>query len=311
MKKFKFAITDNTSYTGEDSLAFYSKALLESGSRSTFRVVPGIKSKAKLPRYDAGDIIKDAGCSWSPSGEGTLSQKSVEVCAKDIQLELCATTFENNFLGELLRPGHNSGEVTPEVFLDYVAEQVAKKVQNDLEYATWMGDPDDDGLSYPYTICEGLIPKMKEDGNVLTVDNTTVDSSNVMAELLKIYNKIPDTLLVNPNTVIYVADNIYRAFQTAVAAQSAEAYYVGDREANFLGIPLIRAVGMDDDYAVAASTDNLVLLTDLLSDEEELNFLPQSKVTGTRTIRIVGGFKFGVDYLISEEVVLYRPAATS
>jgi hypothetical protein len=304
MKKFNFAIVDNTTYTGQDALDFYSKALLEGPSKSTFRVIPGVKSKIKLPRYDAGDLIKDAGCAWSPAGEGTLDQKSFEVCAKDIQLELCTTTFENNFLGELLRPGHNTGEVAPTQFLDYMLAQVGRKVQNDLEIAVWQGDVT--SLVYPLNQCDGLLKKFAADVNVLTVTEAAdINLGNVIAEINKVYEAIPATIIYNPNLRIYVSDHIFRLYQQAVAAASNEAYYVGAKTPNFLGIDLIWAPGLPAGTMVAAVTDNILLFTDLLSDEEELNVIPQAAVTGTRTVRIAGGFKFGVDYLISSEIAWY------
>lgn len=307
MKKFKFAITDNTTYSGQDALDFYSKALLEGPSKSTFRVIPGVKSKIKLPRYDAGNVIQDAGCSWTPTGEGTISQKSFEVCSKDIQLELCTTTFENNFLGELLRPGHNSGDVAPTEFVDYMLSEVSKKVQNDLEIAVWQGEAGATALNYPQNICDGLLTKFAADALVIGVTGATggVTLNNVIAEVTKVYEKIPATVITNPNLRIYVSDNIYRLYQQAIASASNEAYYVGAKEPNYLGINLVWAPGLPANNMVAAVTDNLLLLTDLLSDEEELNVIPQANVSGVRTVRIAGGFKFGVDYLISEEIVAY------
>jgi hypothetical protein len=310
MKKFKFALVDNTTYTGQDALDFYSKALLEGPSKSTFRVIPGVKSKIKLPRYDAGNIIKAAGCTWVPGGEGTLDQKPFEVTAHDIQLELCTITFEQNFLGELLRPGHNTGEVAPTVFLDYMLSEVGKKVQNDLELVVWQGD--DASLNYPQNISDGLLKKFAADVAVLTpTPASTIDLTNVISEITKVYNAIPTTVLNNPNLRLYVSDYIFRLYQQAVAAASNEVFYVGAKEGNFLGIPMIWSPGMPAGNMVAAVTDNLLLFTDLLSDEEELNVIPQLAVQGTRTVRIAGGFKFGVDYLISEEIVWYNGAATS
>lgn len=303
-KNFKFALVDSTSYCGKNALEFYSKALLEGGSRDTFRVVPGVKGTVKLPRYDAGNIIKDAGCSWSSTGEGTLSQKEMSVCAKDIQLELCATTFEGNFLGELLRPGHNTGEVTPQVFLDYLLEQVVRKIQNDLEIAVWQGDVDSG--SYPTSICDGLLKQMLADTNIIDVlTPTTIIASTVIAEMKKMYALVPKEIINAPELRFYVSDNVFRSYQQAIANQSSEAYYVGEKEPDFLGIPLVWSPGLPPSTMVAAKYDNIVILTDLLSDEEELNVIPQGPITGVRTIRVAGGFKFGVSYLVSEEIVLY------
>lgn len=304
-KNFKFAITDNTTYAGKDAVEFFSKALLAGGTKDTFRVIPGVKSKIKLPQYDAGSLIKDAGCSWSPAGEGTLAQKSFEVCDKEFQLELCVTTFEANFLGEYLRPGSNTGEVAPELFTNYMLEQVKKKIQNDLELAIWQGDAT--GSTYPQNICDGLIRKMTADTQVIDCSGTTaVTLSNVIASITNVYGNIPQTILTNPDLVIYVSTSIYKLYQQAVAAASAEAYYVGAKEPNFLGIPLIWSAGLPANTMVAGVKSNFLLLTDLLDDYESVQVVPQWNVAAVDTLRIAGRFKFGVDYLVGSEIVLFQ-----
>jgi len=304
-KNFKFAITDNTTYAGKDAIEFFSKALLAGGTKDTFRVIPGVKSKIKLPQYDAGQLIKDAGCSWSPAGEGTLSQKSFEVCDKEFQLELCVTTFEANFLGEYLRPGSNTGEVAPELFTNYMLSQVQKQVQNDLELAIWQGDAT--GSTYPFNICEGLIRKMTGDTTVIDCSGTTaVTLSNVIASITNVYGNIPQTVLTNPDLVIYVSTSIYKLYQQAVAAASSEAFYVGAKEPNFLGIPLIWSAGLPADTMVAGVKTNFLLLTDLLDDYETVTVVPQWNVAAVDTLRIAGRFKFGVDYLVGSELVLFQ-----
>jgi hypothetical protein len=305
-KNFKFAITDNTTYYGKDAVDFFSKCLLTGPSKDTFRVIPGVKSKIKLPQYDAGELIKDAGCSWSPAGEGTLSQKTFEVCDKEFQLELCVTTFEANFLGEYLRPGSNTGEVAPELFTNYMLDQVSKKIQNDLELAVWQGDTSS-GTTYPYNICDGLEIKLTADTTVIDVTGTTaVTLNNVIAEITKVYDLIPSCLLNNPDLAIYVPTQIYKLYQQAIAAASNEAYYVGAKEPNFLGIPLLWAPGMDINTMVAGVKTNFILLTDLLEDFESVNVVPQWNVAAVDTLRIAGRFKFAVDYLVGSEIVLYK-----
>lgn len=307
MKKFNFAITDNTSYTGKDAYDFYSKALLEGGSKSLFRLIPGVKSIIKLPRYDAGNIIQAEGCSWSATGEGTLSQKSLAVCAKSIQLEFCTTTFETNFLSEIMRQGSNTGEVSPAAFTDYMVSEVGKKVQNDLEVAVWQGNAG--GTAYPYTICDGLQLLMGSTayGTVVTVAGASggLTAGNIIAEMAKAYAAIPNTVVNSPDLRFFMPTSAVKLYFQALASASAESYYAGAKDANFLGIPIVTASGMGNNKMVVAETTNLVLLTDLLSDEETLNILPQFNVTGVNSLRIAGNFKFGVNFLVAEDIVFY------
>lgn len=307
-KKFQFALVDTTTYTGKDALDFYSKALLQGQTKSTFKTVPNVKSKIKLPRYDAGDIIRPAGCDWNPGGEGTLSQKEFDVCSFDIQLQLCTSSIETSFLSEQLRAGHNTGEVAPSIFTDYMLNQVQKKIQNDLEDLVINGDASTGG-TYPTNICDGLLKKFDEDENVIHVTgDTAITQTNVIAEIKKVYDQIPATVLNSPDLKIYVSDHIMRNYFTATAAQSNEAYFQGEKQPNFLGIPLHWTPKAPPHRMFAADSQNIILLTDLLNDEEELRVIPMLDTFGIRQLRVSGGFKFGVDYLVSEEVVSYSPA---
>ena len=307
MKNYKFAITDNTTYTGKDALDFYSTALLEGVSAKTFSLIPNVKSKVKLPIYNAGEVIQDEGCTWSPSGEGVLAQKSFEVCGKDIQLALCTTTFENNFLGELMRPGSNTGEVAPASFIEYMLDQVSLQVQNDLEIATWQGDTG--STAYPVSVCDGIEKTAAADATVIDASPAaTITLANVIAEISKVYNLIPKAIKYKEDTVIYVSDYISGLYVQAIAAASNEAYYVGAKELDYLGIKLVRAPGMSDGFMVAGQASNFVLLTDLMSDSMELAVIPQFPISGVREVRIAGSFKFGVNYKKGTEVVLYAGA---
>lgn len=303
-KQFKFAITDNTTYAGKDAIDFFSTALLAGPSKDTFRVIPGVKSKIKLPKYDIGNLVKDSGCSWSPSGEGTLAQKAFEVCDKEFQLELCVTTFEANFLGEYLRPGSNTGEVSPEIFTNYMLGEVRKKISADLEVAVWQGSGT--SASYPQNICDGLFMKLLADADVIDVTATAATSANIIASINAVYNAIPQTVINDPELVIYVPTQIYKLYQQAIANASSEAYYVGAKEPNFLGIPVLWAPGMSNNKMVAGRKSNFVLLTDLLDDYESVTIIPQWNVQAIDTMRIAGRFKFGVDYLNGNEIVYFN-----
>jgi hypothetical protein len=303
MKKLMFDLTDNTVYAGKNDAAFYSAAIIEGGSKETFRLISNVKSKIKLAKYDLGSLVQDADCTFSNTGEGTLSQKEFDVCAKKINLELCQRTFETDYLSERMRAGSLNSEVAPADFVNYMIDRVGKQVSADLEKATWAGVLT--GGTYPLNICQGLIQIMTADADVIDVTATTITTANVIAQIQRVYDAIPDAVIEKSDVAIYVSTNIARAYKAAVAAASSEAYYTKDAELTFLGVELIAAQGLPSNRMVAAQKSNLLLMTDLVSDFEELLILPQKGVTGEPTIRVVGEFKFGVDYLYGAEVVLY------
>ena len=174
-----------------------------------------------------------------------------------------------------------------------------------MELAVWQGDAT--GATYPINICDGLIIEMGADATVIDVTGATgVTLANVIAEITSVYALIPQTIIGNPDLVIYVSTSVYKLYQQAVAAASAEAYYVGAKEPNFLGIPLVWSPGLPANTMVCGVKSNFLILTDLLDDFETVTVVPQWNVAAVDTLRIAGRFKFGVSYLVGSEIVLYQ-----
>jgi hypothetical protein len=91
-----------------------------------------------------------------------------------------------------------------------------------------------------------------------------------------------------------------------LASASAEAYYMQNYgELHFLNVKLSVAPGISTNKMVAARKSNLLLLTDLMSDFEDVSILPQKSVTGVPVVRMIGEFKFGVGYIFGSEIVYY------
>lgn len=302
---FKLSFVDNTTFTGIDASGFYAKALLTGKSKEEFKLIPNVKSKIKLAQLNIGNILQDADCSFSSTGEGTLDQKAFEVCPVKINLEYCQRTFEVNYLSELLRPGSNNAEVMPSSVESFLLEQAALKVSADTEKLVWQGNTAT--ASYPLSLCDGLEKQFLADGNVIDVAGTaSLTAANIIGELNKVYNAIPNELIDNVDLRIFLSPAALRAYRQALAAASSEAYYMQNyNELHFLNVRLSEAPGITANRMVAALKSNLLLLTDLMSDFEDVQVLPQKNVTGVPVVRMIGEFKFGVGYIYGSEVVFY------
>lgn len=303
---FKLSFTDNTVFTGKDAEGFYAKALLTGKSKEEFNLIPNVKSKIKLGQLNIGNILQDADCSFSSTGEGTLDQKAFEVCPVKINLEYCARTFEVNYLSQLLRPGSNTDEVMPASVESFLLDQVALKVSADTEQLVWKGNTAT--ASYPLSICDGLEKQFLADAAVIDVSATaSITVSNVIAELTKVYNAIPQEIILEDDLRLFISPAVHRAYRQALAAASSEAYFMQNYgELHFLDIRISVAPGISANKMVAARKSNLLLLTDLMSDFEDIMILPQKGLTGVPVVRMVGEFKFGVGYIYGSEVVFYN-----
>lgn len=307
MKKndFKLSFTDNTTFTGVDAEGFYAKALLTGKSKEAFRLIPNVKSKIKLGELAIGNILGDADCSFSSAGEGVLNQKAFEVNAIKINLEYCQRTFEVNYLSQLLRPGSNNDEVMPATVESFLLGEVANKVSADTEQLVWKGNTAT--ASYPLSLYDGLEKQLLADAAVIDVASTTLSKSNIIAQLGLVYDAIPETIIGADDLTIFLSPSALRFYREALAAASAESNFMQSyTELHFLDVKLSVAPGISTNKMVAARTSNILLLTDLMSDFEDIQILPQKSVTGVPVVRMIGEFKFGVGYIFGSEIVFYN-----
>ena len=299
------ALTDNTTFYGKDAEGFFKKVLTTGVAKNELSLIPNVKSKIKLAYSDLGNILQADDCSFSATGEGTLNQKTMEVCDLKVNLEYCATTFEANYLSLQLRAGSNNEEVMPTSYADFVVNYVAEKVASDLELTMFQGNTAT--ASYPYSLCDGLVKQLQADGSVIDVTATasSIVASNVIGELNRILEAVPADVRQQANFKIFVSQEIAFAYKQAQASTQGGLFMVGDKELNYLGFRLIPTSGLLAKQMIAFNSDKVFFLTDLVSDWDEIIIIPQRNISGARTERFATSLKFGVNYLYGNEIVLY------
>jgi len=302
-------INSTDGFCAEDLNEFYSTSLLQGVTVGAIRVIPNVKNSVKLASFDWGSVLQEADCDFTDGNGGTLDQKTLSVCPVKINESFCLTTVEATFLAKRLRAGSNTGEVLPGEFEAYVLSEMSMRVQNDIENLIWKGDVD----GSPASLCDGFLKLMTADTATLKVTGTTLSASNIIAELTKVYNKIPSTIVFNTGDAapkIFISPEAARFYQIAQGALTGNnnAGYDASKMFNFLGIELVVTPGLSGTAAnkmVAAIPSNLWFGTDLISDFDDTYLIDMSKTTGAKQARLIGGLKLGVNYGVSAEVVLY------
>jgi hypothetical protein len=194
----------------------------------------------------------------------------------------------------------------PDSVENFLLARAAEKISADTEQLVWKGNTAT--ASYPLSLVDGLEKQLLADGAVIDVAATaSITSANVIAELTKVYNAIPNAIIDAEDLRIFISPSVHRAYRQALASASSEAYYMQNYgELHFLNVKLSVAPGISTFRMVAARKSNLLLLTDLMSDFEDVSVLPQKSVTGVPVVRMIGEFKFGVGYIFGSEVVFYN-----
>jgi hypothetical protein len=301
MENFKLSFTDNTSFTGKDLEGFYAQALLKGATKEAFRLLPNVKSTAKVAKLNLGSIVQDDSCSFAATGEGALSQKTVNAYDAKVNLQYCQKTWEQNYLSQVMRPG--SAELIPATVEEWLLGEISKKVSNDLEIIAWQGSGA--SVSTNFTAEIGLEAKLLADGGVIDVSATTLSSTNIVAQLNRVYDAIPATIKDSADLVIMMNPKTAGMYKQALAA-AYTGFYSEDQKLTFLGVKIVVAGGISDNKIVAAEASNFVFITDLMSDFDDLLVLPMRSVTGAPVVNFVASFKFGVDFVYANEIVYYN-----
>lgn len=287
---------------------WFGKAFIETGSRSNFRLLAGIKTKTKLAVIDTADVLKEYGCPFV-AGDINLDAINIDVCPVTIQKGFCQSEVEQSFLGEKLGKGSN-GNITTQEFLNYLLDRLAKKASEEIELMTWQGNTAVGEATGFLALCDGLEVKLSEDTDVLTVTAGSVTAANVVAELNKVVALIPSAVRFKKDLAILVSSNVMSAFLTYYMNTIAPQFngLSTDLQMNYAGIKLMVAEGMSDNTMVAAlvgAEGDLIYATDVDTDISDLRVVDFSKTTLDDTIGIRANAKVGFYYTNPEQIVFY------
>lgn len=258
-------------------------------------------------------------CSWTPTKRFTFDSKLMSVRNYKINEEQCLQDLDSlysemvfNSIGANKDSWPKVGE--PESLESAIMFHLQNSLSNDLERIIWGGEGNEVA-----GIHDGIVDKLAASADSIKVENAvTIDASNVLAEIARVYDAIPDNVLYegefDPEKAavkIFISLDIYRYLMHALSTTPTE-YLVTlpafTKEGNkifYLGIELV-TVGLPANTMVAASKDNLVFLTDLLSDTVEIDAEMGKNAYDRNTWYVVGNYRANSDVIFEDECVLYQ-----
>lgn len=289
-----------TTYAGEKAASFISAALLSSNTieKGGMEVKPNIKFKQVLRKLETGDLIADGSCDFDATSSVTLTERTIEPKEFQVNLALCKKDFRSDW--DAISMGMSAHDNLPKTFQDYLLAHVVAKVAAKNEQNIWNGQ---DAVAGEY---DGLLSLFAADANVLDVVGTSIDASNVIAELGKVIDAIPAELYGNDEMSIYISQSTARAYVRAQAALGyKDLYHVGQTSMDFEGTRLLVCNGMPANKMVAAEKGNLFFGTGLMSDMNEVKVIDMADIDGSQNVRIVIRFTAAVQYALGQEIVMY------
>jgi len=303
-----------TTYAGEFAGKYVAAALLPAPTiaNNLITVKQNVKYKEVLKRVGLDDIVKDGSCDFDPTSTLTLTEKILEPKDLQINLSLCKADFRSDW--EAIQMGYSAFDNLPKNFADFLIAHVAEKSAARNELSIWQGDSATTGQFDGF---ETLLALDAELPAAQEVTGTTVDSTNVVAQLGLIIDAMPDSLYGREDVRLYVSNNIFKAYvrslggfgAAGVGANGFEGkgnmWYTTGGALYFDGIPVVMCPGMSADTAILSTIDNLYFGTGLLSDHQEVKVLDMADLDGSQNVRVIMRFTAGVNYAFAADVVTY------
>jgi hypothetical protein len=292
-----------TTYSGSFAGKYVSAALLSGNTiaNGLIEVKPNVKYKEVLKRLSIDGITANASCDFSDTSTLDLTEKILEPKELQVNLELCKTPFQSDW--EAVSMGYSAHDNLPSNFSDYFIGHIAAKVAEKTEQDIWSGTAGAGSFDGFATLlaADADLPAAQE------VTGASVTAANVVAELGKVADAIPNALYGSEDLYIYVAQNVFRAYKRALAATNGSVQG-NNQDINieyFDGIKVVMANGLANNKMIAAEKSNLFFGTGLISDHNEVKVLDMSDLDGSKNVRFIMRYTAGVQYAVVEDIVTY------
>jgi len=282
---------------------FYSRAYLTEDLVDNYRTLPGIKSETKLANVTFGNILAASTCSFSAPND-SLDAIDISVCALSALSQICQFDLEQSFVSLQMAQGSN-GDFTVASFMNYYWNEMSLKIQEDLELIRWQGDTlsEDPVLS----LCDGYLKKLCDAEGVIGINSTTVDSSNVIAEMTSVYTSLPPAVIRKKADLrFYVSANVAAAYELAAATGNTQTYVTLPLGLTFLGVKVVVADGMPNDTMVLTLKSNLIYAFDGEGDSKALKAVNLTDTVAEPYLRTRANMKVGFHYTNPAEIVVYN-----
>tara|TARA_R100001463_G_scaffold16721_4_gene43220 strand:- start:6181 stop:7149 length:969 start_codon:yes stop_codon:yes gene_type:complete len=317
--------TITTTYAGEFAGKYIAAALLSGNTlaQGAVEIKPNIKYKEVIKKVVSSGLITDDSCDFTSAGAVTLTERIIEPDQFQVNLELCKTPFESDF--GAISMGYSAFDNLPPDFASFLIAHVAEQVSASTESNIWQGNLGG-AVAGEFN---GFTTLMTADADVVDVAAVGggVNSGNVIAELGKIVDAIPNTLYGKDDLFIYVSQNIAKAYVRALGGYAAltnaagsdnvgsigangidnrgTLWFGGNENLSIDGVKIFVANGLPNNYAVAAQRSNLYFGTGLMSDYNLVKLIDMADIDGSKNVRVIMRFTAGVQYGIGSDIVLY------
>ena len=260
-------------------------------------------------------------CAWTPTQRFNLTGATMSVRNFKINEEQCLEDLDSIYSEMVYNSIGATKDEWPapaeggESLESAIMFHLQNALGNDIEKIIWGGSG-----NTVAGIQDGIVDKALADADTIKITGQTIDASNVVAEIAKVYDAIPDMVLnegeFDPEKApvkIFVDITTMRYLKQALSTQPTSyqvilpSFAIEGGRIYYMGVEIV-TVGLPKNVIVAASKDNLVFITDLLSDTTEIRAQMGNDLYDENKWYAKGAYRANAGYIFGDEVVIYSKA---
>jgi hypothetical protein len=286
----------NTGFTGvlagELILQAFKKA--DTIAKGAINVLPNVIGSGYLPKLSYSAGLSAASCGFSATGTVGYDEKEVATKKFKVEHEICKDEFAQTFAAQAAGL-FSANEEIPATIQEGILQLMVDNLAAIIDAEIWQGANGSAQFN-------GLLRQFNLDADVIDVSGSAITKSTVLAELDKVYSAIPAEIEDSEDLVWVVSNDIAKAYKQNQAEQGLNTS-VGDKELDYLGLPLTAVKGLPAATMLVYRRKNVCFLTGLESDMNEVKVVDLDESDLSGKIRTKIQFTAGVGYSFGGEVV--------
>lgn len=309
-------MTISSNYEGTAAVPFVAPAILSADTIANgyCSVLDNVRFKTNL-RKVSGGTVEARSCDFSGLANGTLAISDVQLEMTELQVneEICNHELATSWASEQMR---GAFAPVPGDYEQFLAQYVASRVAEDVEKNIWSGkydhtDGSTSGTGVPVLFDSIMSRYVAGSGtNETLVDLAFTGNDNastgISTHLASLVADLPDALVGDPATVIYMSRKTYQLYFQFLASGDNNPVLATQMAKFYLGYEIITPAGFPDDTLLASRKDNIYFGTNVLTDHVEARFIDLRNTTGADLTRILMMFDGGTQIVDEASMACVR-----
>lgn len=318
-------INNQITYTVKNNGEWFYQSLQKAHTLANdyIRVIPNVTKDVKIHKLvmanNTVSQVDNRDCAWSPTQRITLNEATFQVKNFKINEEQCMEELDSIWSEMQYREIGATKDEWPtstdgnESLESAVMFHLQNSLSQDIERIIWGGSG-----NTVAGVQDGIVDKALASATSIKITGQTIDAANVLGEIQKVYDAIPNVVLndgeFDPEKAavkIFVNMDIMRYLRQALSTVATSnqvilpSFAVEGGKIFYLGVEIV-VVGLPANTMIAASKDNLVFVTDLLSDTQEIRAQFGNDLKDESILFIKGAYRANAGMIFDDEVVIYH-----